>query len=108
MVYRGIKIRGELEGWGYTVIEIYPYASKVRLWGKSIPKKTKPEGIAFLRDNLASLLPCLSPYIDRFDHDLCDAAVAAYTAYLCSLGKTDQIGDPAEGAIYIPEGSFRN
>ena len=104
MVYRGVKIRGELEGRGYHVIEIYPYASKVRLWGKPIPKKTRPDGLDFLRDRLTSLVPCLTPYIDRFNHDLCDAAIAAYTACLYYSGETEQIGDPGEGTIYIPRG----
>ena len=108
MVYRGIKIREELEGRGYQVIEVYPHASKVRLWGKPIPKKTKPDGLVFLKDKLASLMPGLSPCIDRFSHDLCDAAVAAYTAYLHYLGKTRQIGNSEEGAIYIPEGFCGN
>jgi len=104
MVCRGIGIRVELEGRGYQVMEVYPYASKVRLWGKYIPKKTTYEGMAFLKGHIASLLPCLGPYIARFNHDLCDAAIAAYTAYLHPLGETERIGDPEEGAIYIPEG----
>jgi hypothetical protein len=102
MVYRGIEIREGLERRGYQVIEVYPYASKARLWGRPIPKKTTSEGIAFLKDHIASFLPCLSPYIDRFNHDLCDALVAAYTAYLYHLGETEGIGDSEEGAIYIP------
>lgn len=103
MVYRGIKIREELERRGYQIIEVYPYASKVRLWGKPIPQKTTPEGIAFLRNHLASLMPSLTHYIADFNHDLCDAAIAAYTAYLHYSGKTRQVGNPEEGVIHIPK-----
>ncbi len=102
MVYRGIELRQTLEGRGLEVIEVYPYASKVRLWGKPIPAKSKPEGLAFLQDRLASLLPGLAPYAAEFNHDLCDAAVAAYTAYLHRQNKTEQIGDLDEGVICIP------
>ena len=104
IAYRGIGIKKELEGRGYQVIEVYPYASKVRLWGQPIPKKSTAEGMAFLKDHIYSLLPCLSPYIARFNHDLCDAAIVAYTAHLYHLGKTERIGDTEEGTIYIPEG----
>ena len=102
MVYRGIRIKGELESRGFEVMEVYPYASKVRLWGKPIPSKLKPAGLNFLRKHLASLLPPLAPYIAHFNHDLCDACIAAYTAYLHCLGKTEYVGDPREGVICIP------
>ncbi len=104
MVYRGIRIRNKLESRGYKVIEIYPYATKIRLWGKPIPSKLKPAGLNFLQLHLTELMPCLSPYINDFNHDLCDAAVAAYTAYLHYLNRTEQVGNPKEGVIFIPEG----
>jgi len=102
MVNRGIRLRKELEDRGYQVIEVYPYASKVRLWGKPIPAKSKPEGLAFLQAKLTSLVPCLASYVADLSHDLCDAAIAAYTAYLHYWKETEQIGNPADGAIYIP------
>jgi len=106
MVYRAIKLTKELEDRGYDVIEVYPYASKVRLWGRDFPPKLKPDGLAFLQTHLASLMPCLAPYIVYFNHDLCDAAIAAYTAYLHYLDKTEQIGNLEEGSIYIPKGAL--
>jgi predicted nuclease with RNAse H fold len=107
MVYRGIKLRVELESQGYKVIEVYPYASKVCLWGKPIPSKWRLIGLAFLRNHLAALIPHLAPYVEKFDHNLCDAAIAAYTAYLYYLGKTELIGNPEEGMIYIPGGAHK-
>lgn len=102
MVYRGIGIRENLERRGYQVIEVYPYASKVCLWGKPIPSKLKPAGLDFLRSHLVSLIPSLNPYIADFNHDLCDAAIAAYTACLYHRDRTEQIGDIEEGVVYIP------
>ena len=102
MVYRGIRLRTELEAMGYKVIEVYPYASKVRLFGKNIPKKTTPAGLAFLRQHICRLLPDIAPYIDRFGHDMCDAAIAAYTAFLYFQGKAEVCGEPDEGTICLP------
>jgi len=102
MVYRGIRLRTELESKGYEVIEVYPYASKVRLFGENIPKKTTPAGLTFLKRRINCLLSSLTPFIDGFNHDLCDAAITAYTAFLHSQSKTELCGEPGEGAIYLP------
>jgi len=105
MVYRGIKLRKELEDRGYKTIEVYPYASKVRLWGKPIPPKSKLSGLAFLQAKLISLMPCLTPYVADLSHDFCDAAIAAHTAYLHYWNCTEQVGNLEEGVIYIPKHS---
>ena len=102
MVYRGIRLKTRLESKGCEIIEVYPYASKVRLFGGNIPKKTTPAGLAFLRQHISRLLPCIAPYVDRFNHDLCDAAIAAYTAFLHSRNKTELCGEPEEGVICLP------
>lgn len=102
MVYRGMALKDEITARGYQVIEVYPYAAKVRLLGRHIPKKITPEGIAFLKERLAALFPHPIPYLERFNHDLCDALLAAYTAYLYTKGEIEIIGDPEEGAIFIP------
>ena len=39
MVYRRIQLKDELTKLGHEVIEVYPYASKVRLFGR-LPSKT--------------------------------------------------------------------
>ena len=77
MVYRGIRLRARLEFMGYAVIEVYPYASKVRLFRRDIPKKTTPAGLVFLKQHISRLLPDIADYIDEFNHDMCDAAIAA-------------------------------
>jgi len=102
MVYRGIRLKAELEAMGYEVIEVYPYASKVRLFGKFIPAKSKRAGLAFLKRRISGLLPNISAYVAGFNHHLCDAAIAAYTAFLHWQGKTELVGELEEGAIWLP------
>jgi predicted nuclease with RNAse H fold len=57
MAYRGIELRTALEARGHQVIEVYPHASKLRLWSGPIPSKSKQEGMRFLREHLVALLP---------------------------------------------------
>ena len=102
MVYRAIGLKREIVARGCEVIEVYPYATKVALFGRLIPSKSKPAGISFLRERLARLMPQLTPYLPRFSHDLCDAIVAAYTAYLYTQGEAEVLGDTEEGAICVP------
>lgn len=102
MVYRGIRLKAELEAMGYEVIEVYPYASKVCLFGKFIPAKSRTAGLSFLKRCISGLLPNISAYVDGFNHHLCDAAIAAYTAFLHWQGKTQLIGEVEEGAIWLP------
>ena len=53
MVYRGLALKEQLEAEGHRVLEVYPYASKVRLFGKPLPKKTTPEGLDLLEGGAA-------------------------------------------------------
>ena len=102
MVYRGIRLKVELCRRGFEVVEVYPFATKVRLWRRPLPRKTTAQGIAWLRERLREIRPALGPYLCSFDHNLCDAALAAYTAFLCSRGQAEPVGDEGEGFIYIP------
>jgi len=105
LIYRGIELKTSI---GYDVkqagqvIEVYPFASKVRLFGKTMPRKTTKQGISFLRNKLGEILPGLKPYLDMFDHDLCDAAMAAYTALLYHQNKVVALGNSREGILFIP------
>ena len=102
MTYRAITLRRTLENRGHRVIEVYPYGSKVRLWGRRIPSKHTPDGLDFLHSRLGELLPGLRRYVSGFSHDLCDAALAAYTAYLDCGDRTDRLGSDEEGVICVP------
>ena len=102
MIYRAIDLAGDLESRGCEVLEVYPYASKVGLFGKPIPPKSSREGLEFLRRRLERLIPGLSSYKDRLNHDHCDALVAAYTARLHRLGLTESVGLREEVPIVMP------
>jgi predicted nuclease with RNAse H fold len=106
LIYRGIELKtsiGREVKQAGQVIEVYPFASKVRLFGKTMPRKTTKQGMSFLRDKLGDILPGLKPYLDMFDHDLCDAAVAAYTALLYHQNRVEALGNSEEGLIFIPD-----
>ena len=105
MVYRAIALRHALEERGVEVLETYPYAIKVRLFGRCLPKKSTRQGVVYLRRRLLALLPTLAPWVETLGHDLCDAVVAAYAAVLHHRGCTVVLGDPSEGAMVIPRDS---
>ena len=105
LIYRGIGLKTSIDRevkQAGQVIEVYPFASKVRLFGKTMPRKTTKEGMSFLRDKLGKILPGLKLHSNMFDHDLYDAAVAAYTALLHHQNKVDVLGNSQEGVIYSP------
>lgn len=102
MVCRGIGLKAELEKQGHPVIEIYPYASKVRLFGP-LPKKVSVAGRRALQALLQRLIPSVpSPQENLLSHDALDALLAAYTSFLYDCGGTEVLGDPSEGLLHIP------
>jgi len=106
LIYRGTELKnsiGREAKQDCQVIEVYPFASKVRLFGKTVPRKTTKQGMSFVRDKLGEILPGLEPYLDMFDHDMCDAAVAAYTALLYHQNRVEALGNSEEGLILIPD-----
>jgi predicted nuclease with RNAse H fold len=102
LVERGIALSADVRSRGFEVIEVYPYGSKVRLFGRPIPKKTAPEGGAWLRRRLEGLIPSLAHHDGPLTHDELDAVVAAYTTLLRDRGLTEDVGDPVEGVICVP------
>jgi predicted nuclease with RNAse H fold len=102
MVYRGIRLKAELDKRRHTVIEIYPYASKFRLFGP-LPRKTTVAGRRALQALLQRLIPSVpSPQGDLLSHDALDALLATYTGFLYDCGETEALGDPSEGLLHIP------
>jgi len=102
LVERGIALSAEMRSRGFEVIEVYPYGSKVRLFGRPIPRKTTPEGRTWLRRRLETLVPNLAERKVTLTHDELDAVMAAYTALLRDRGQTEDLGDPNEGRICLP------
>jgi predicted nuclease with RNAse H fold len=107
MVSRAIGLKAEFKSRGLAVIEVYPYATKRRLWGIFIPKKTTSRGREFLKARLSGTIANISEY-EVLGHDQYDAIIAAYTAYLHQEGLTELMGDPVEGQIAVPCGSPRS
>jgi len=102
LVERGMALSSDMRSLGLEVIEVYPYGTKVRLFGRPIPKKTTPEGRAWLRQRLEGLVPDLADHRGPLTHDELDGVVAAYTALLRDRGLAEEVGDPAEGRICLP------
>ncbi len=102
MAERGIALRRTLEASGLRVLEVYPYATKCILLGKKMPKKTTPEGVAWLRDRVTTIIPGVAQIPRTLTHDELDAAVAAYTAQLFARGEAIALGNEAEGKIVVP------
>jgi predicted nuclease with RNAse H fold len=102
LVDRGMALAAALRSQGFEAIEVYPYGSKVRLFGKPIPKKTRSLGRAWLREQLEGLIPDLAHHHGSLTHDELDAVVAAYTALVRDRGLSEDVGDPAEGVICLP------
>lgn len=105
LIYRGIRLKNRLYQMGFKVIEVYPYGSKARLFGKDIPRKTTAQGTVLLKEHLRNLLPALNPYLGIFNHDIYDATIAAYTAFLYLQNMVDALGNEEEGLIFIPQSS---
>lgn len=102
MVYRGMELRYALEKRGHRVVEVYPFGTKLRLWGRPILSKQRPEGLAWLRQRLAGLFPDLGARAATLSHDAADALLAAHTARLHALGGAEVLGDAGEGQILLP------
>jgi predicted nuclease with RNAse H fold len=104
MVYRAISLRGRLEQAGYTVLEVYPYATKRILLGRPLPAKQRPEGLIRLMEGARRQLPiCLWPEPWTPTHDQLDALYCAITARLFAAGQTEALGDAAEIPIIVPK-----
>ena len=103
LIYRGLELHEDLMRREYQVIEAYPYATKVILFGDKIPPKNSARGMAFLKEKLSRLIEGLDPYMNSLNHDGCDAILAAYTACLHHQGRTDSLGIPEEGYVVVPK-----
>lgn len=105
MVYAAIHLRAGLEARSIPALEVYPYASKVLLFGrmsKSTVKKSTPEGLAHLTRRVATLVTGLRRATPNGNHDALDAVLATYTGVLHLRGQTETLGDLVEGEITIP------
>lgn len=102
MIYRAMALVPQLASTGARVIEVYPFGAKVRVWGRPLPRKSTPEGLAWYDSRARVLLPGIAGYPRLLVHDEVDALLAAYTAVLHVRGETEVLGVPEEGQIVLP------
>jgi predicted nuclease with RNAse H fold len=94
---RGIRLRRRLENAGVRVIETYPGGAQ-DVWG--MPRKQR--GVERLRRALRRAGLYGDVEHRNVSHDELDAATAALVATFHLLGRTEIVGDPAEGQIVLP------
>lgn len=100
LVRRGMRLAPLFESQGIRPLEVYPYGTKLRLFGRPLPRKSTPAGRAWVAERLASLVRGL-PAGD-LPHDLADAVLAAYCTLLIAHGQAEALGALDEGQIWIP------
>jgi predicted nuclease with RNAse H fold len=103
LIDRGIELSERLRKLGFDVIEVYPYASKVILFGDNVPSKSSPKNLPFMKERLPRLISGLETCIDTLDSRTCDALISAYTALLHSRNRTDLLGNAEEGLLALPK-----
>lgn len=103
LIYRSIQLNKHLSKMGYRVIEVYPHATKVLLFGDKAPPKNSPGSVNFMREKLTPLVSGLDPHLDAMDRNTCDAVLNAYTAVLHWRERTDMLGTEDEGMLVLPK-----
>ena len=103
LIYRGIELNQKLTKRGYKVIEVYPHATKLILFGDKLPPKNSSKSVAFLRERLPALIQGLDSHLSALDRNACDALLNSYTALLHRRNKTDVLGTPKEGLLVLPK-----
>ena len=103
LIYRSIQLNHQLSEMGYRVIEVYPHATKVLLFGDNAPPKNNPGSVTFLKEKLTPLVAGMDPHLDAMDRNTCDAVLNAYTAVLHWQDKTDMLGNEEEGMLVLPK-----
>jgi predicted nuclease with RNAse H fold len=100
MVLRAIALAEALQAEGLRVAEVYPFATRVLLFGRMPIRKTTVQGRRVLQRHLATLIGGLPA--PPLSHDELDALLAAYTGLLILRGEAQGWGDPEEGIIWLP------
>lgn len=103
LIYRGIDLYANLKDGGNGVIEVYPHASKVVLFGDRVPPKNSNRSLDFMREKLPTVMQGLDPFLEQIDRSACDALMNAYTAVLHRQRATDVLGYPQEGLLALPK-----
>ncbi len=103
LIYRGIRLSHDLRAAGYTVIEVYPHATKMLLFGGKVPPKNSAASVGYMIGHLENLVSGMADHADDLDRNTCDAIINAYTGQLHAQSDTDVLGDPEEGILVLPK-----
>lgn len=103
LIYRGVALSRRLRELNFEVIEAYPHATKVILFGDKVPPKNSAASLAFLKERLPPLVEGLNGHLSELDRNACDAVLNAYTGLLHSQNATDVLGNPEEGTLVLPK-----
>jgi predicted nuclease with RNAse H fold len=103
LIYRGIRLSKDLRAQGYDLIEVYPHATKMLLFGDNLPPKNSAASLRYMVDHLKPLVPGMDDHTDNLDKNSCDAIINAYTGQLHAQSETDVLGDPEEGMMVLPK-----
>lgn len=103
LIYRGVRLSRDLKAAGYNVIEVYPHATKMLLFGDKLPPKNSASSLIYMIDHLAPLISGMEKHVDTLDRNACDAIINAYTGQLHTQSETDVLGDPEEGLLVLPK-----
>lgn len=103
LIYRGIGLKDELQHQGYEVIEVYPHATKVILFGEQALPRKGSRSTAYLKEQLSTRVSGLDTYSGTLNKNSSDALLNAYTALLHMREGTDLLGSPHEGLLIIPK-----
>ena len=103
LIYRGILLSQNLRDAGYNVIEVYPHATKMLLFGDKVPPKNSAVSVSYMIGHLTPLVSGMEKHTDDLDRNSCDAIINAYTGQLHAQSNTDVLGDPEEGILVLPK-----
>ena len=103
LIYRGISLSQRLRGLGFEVVESYPHATKMILFGDKVPPKNSAASLAFLKERLSPLIAGLDDHMNGMDRNVCDAVLNAYTGLLHTQDGTDVLGAVEEGTLVLPK-----
>jgi len=103
LIYRGILLSQNLRDAGYNVIEVYPHATKMLLFGDKVPPKNSAASVSYMIGHLTPLVSGMEKHADDLDRNSCDAIINAYTGQLHAQSNTDVLGDPEEGILVLPK-----
>lgn len=98
---RAVRFSEALAREGVRHIEVYPYATRVRLGIGIGAKKLKASGRDRIKNDLLKYVRDPRGLLDNISHHGIDATISALTVYLADSGLCEILGG-RDGVIYVP------